>query len=120
MLKRSAWAVLISALFASVLYTTNGCGGTPTETNFHLATLNGTVTDAVSGQPISGASITVQSSGGSPVTATTLSDGRYFVSAISSGSNLIEAIAPGHQRFSTTKNLNDGANTLDIHLQPNP
>jgi Carboxypeptidase regulatory-like domain len=117
MVRRTSWAIVIASFFAVTLYTTNGCGGTPTET-FHLAALSGLVTDAVSGQPIGGATVAVTPSGGTPFTVSTGIDGRYSMTGLSTGNANVNVSAAGHQSQSVTKNLVDGSNTLDVQLRP--
>ena len=110
---------LIALFFASVLYTTNGCGGTSTEPNLHFANITGVVTNAVSGAPVANATITFTQSGVPPLTAKTDNEGRYSAAALTPGNVRIDATATSYQPFSTTIALNEGSNTLNIVLHPN-
>lgn len=109
---------VIALFFASVLYTTNGCGGTSTS-NLHFANITGVVTDAVSRAPIANATITFQQSGVPALTAKTDNEGRYSAAALSPGDVRIDASAAGYQTSSITFTLNEGSNTLNLQLRPN-
>ena len=115
---RVVTSVLVAVFFASVLYTTNGCGGSVTGPTHHFSSISGVVTDGVSGAPIAGATITLQQSGAPAVTAKSGPDGRYSAAALAPGSVRLDASAPGYQPFSISFGLNEGSNSFNIALRP--
>ncbi len=82
-----------------------------TGTSVSTATVSGTVTDASTTRPISGATVT----DGSHSTQTA-SDGTYTLSNLATGSQTIIASASGYQTSSKTVSLNSGTNTVDFAL----
>ena len=110
---------LIALFFSSVLYTTNGCGGTSTAPNLHFANITGVVTDAVSKAPIANATITFSQAGAPALNARTDNQGRYSAAALTPGNVRIDATAAGYQPFSISIALNEGSNSLNIALRPN-
>ncbi|HVT04939.1 MAG TPA: carboxypeptidase regulatory-like domain-containing protein [Thermoanaerobaculia bacterium] len=80
--------------------------GPPTSST---ATLSGTVTAA--GSPVSGAVVSAQGQ-----TATTATDGRYLLTALTSGTTTVSISKSGFTTASQTVTLNAGANALNITL----
>ena len=98
---------------------TVGAGASVTQ-NFGLApnpaTISGTVTDATSGQPIAGA--TVSYSGGS---TSTNAQGQYTVTNVGEGSYAVTAAAANYAGQSETVSVGAGATvTQNFALVPNP
>lgn len=115
MLRRIALVAIIAGAFCGGMYTTFGCGGTPTEVT-PVASLRGTVTNAQSGAPLSGVSVSA-AGGGSSLSLLTDSAGHYeFV--VPQGNVTVTATKSGFQNFSKTVNVQSGDNNLDIALQP--
>src|SRR5450432_1061843 len=119
MAQRVITSALVAIFFASVLYTTNGCGGSVTGPSQHFSSISGVVRDAVSGAPIAGATITLQQPGAAALTAKSGSDGRYSAAALTPGTVGVDASAPGYQSFSISFGLSEGPNSFDIALRPN-
>jgi len=122
MIARAGVSIAITIFFAAVLYTTNGCSGedfsTAPNIPDHAGSLAGIVTNAVTNQPISGATVTV-GSGQNALVSTTGANGRYLVVLIPVGSARVTVTANGYRQFSTTVTIAETANTLDVALQPN-
>lgn len=78
--------------------------------------LQGKVTDAHSGAPLSGVSITVA---GTYKGAVTDYDGRYTLSGLRSGEYTLVFSSIGYEKLEQKTNLSGNA-TLDIQLQPRP
>ena len=83
---------------------------TPTPTAPSLA---GTVTDVVSGAPVSGVAVAAQGQ-----SATTGSDGRYSLTSLTAGAASLTAQHQGHVNFSQSLTLASGTNTSNVALTP--
>ncbi|WP_114579673.1 carboxypeptidase regulatory-like domain-containing protein, partial [Saliphagus sp. LR7] len=84
------------------------------------ATVEGTVTDAESGDPIEGATVTLDADGGT-YTATTDADGTYSLAGIPAGEHEITVTAEDYAEITETIEVpEDGAVTYDAALEPAP
>jgi hypothetical protein len=105
----------IALFFAAAMYTTNGCGGFPTEPGQVFASeVRGTVTDASSGAPVSGALVSIIR-GNTQLVGSADANGRYAIQT-DAGQATVEATATGYVRFTMQINVRDGVNTVDIRM----
>ncbi len=110
----------IGAFFASVLYTTNGCGGSSSPTSpQNSAAVQGVVSNAVTGAAVGNAAITMHQNANT-FTAVSGNNGTYVVNGLLAGDLTVEADATGYSHFSNSARLAAGPNTLNIRLQPSP
>ena len=115
MLRRIALIGVIAGAFTGGMYTTTGCGKSPTEPL--SSTLRGTVTNAQTGAPLINVNVSAATlnAGGS---AFTDAAGHYEV-MVPAGSVQVNATKTGFKFFTTTLNIRSGTvTTLDIPLQP--
>jgi len=76
--------------------------------------LTGTVTNASSGAPVAGATVSVAGK-----TATTASDGSYAISGIAGGAYTMTVSAAGYQTWSSTVTVTNGiTTTVNVALMP--
>lgn len=81
-----------------------------------VGSVHGIVTDKVSGEPVSGASITISPLGKSTTTGT---DGRYEYNKIDVGQYTVQAIAANYETNSKGVSISDGSTSqCDIQLTP--
>ena len=117
MMPRRAILTLVIALsFASVLYTTNGCGGVTSPETPHAGIL-GVVTNATSSAPIANAVVALRQNETS-VSVPTDENGRYNVGGFAPGDLRVDVSATGYQPFSATVRLATGLNMYDVRLRP--
>jgi hypothetical protein len=116
MLRRIALIVVIAGSFSGAMYTTIGCGGSPTEPVTDFGTVSGTVTNAVTSAPIAAASVDFRQ-GNTGVGLFTDNSGRYDI-IVPVGDSRVTVSKSGFQTFTTTITVRIGANPLDVHLQP--
>jgi carboxypeptidase family protein len=105
-----------SLVFASALFTTNGCGGGDVTDPFAMARVNGTVTNAITRAPIVLASVTGNQRDINRI-AFTDSSGRYELLELNEGEVELTATAPGYETLRVTIFLNEGRNTRNIQLR---
>ena len=118
-MRRIAIALILTAVFGGALYTTLGCGGSsPTSPPPAPppSTISGTVTNAVTGAPVVGALVAARILRGEYNTHTDAAG--HYTTFSDTGTITVFVTASGYQTFSKAINVQDGANTLDIKLQP--
>ena len=114
-----------AAGYASKTFTVPVAPGATSTQNFALApdpgTISGTVTDAVTGLPIAGATVSYPPGSGS-ATTTTASDGTYTLANVAPGTYTVTASDTGYVTQSPTNVLvSSGATTTqNFALAPNP
>ncbi|HVM15716.1 MAG TPA: carboxypeptidase regulatory-like domain-containing protein [Egibacteraceae bacterium] len=85
------------------------------------ATIAGQVTDAATGAPIAGATVTMVASDGTETVTTTNDDGRYLYQGVAPGEYTVTADAEGYQPTSQGATATQGQLTrLDFALQADP
>jgi hypothetical protein len=111
-------AARLTVSFALLLAAVSCSGGsspstpTPTPTPTPTTSLTGTVTDAVSNAPVSGAKVAVQGQ-----SATTGADGKYTITGLTNGATTVTSQHQGHLNFSQSVTLS-GATTTNIAMTP--
>jgi hypothetical protein len=97
-----------------------GPGATVTQTvalQPNPATISGLISDAVTGQPVSGATV---SAAGAPGTATSDATGAYTLSSLASGTYLVSVTATNYASQSSSVTASSGVtSTQNFSLQPN-
>lgn len=88
--------------------TTSVATTTVATTSVGASSMAGTVTEAVAGSPISGATVAVQGK-----TATTGADGRYSIPGLTDGTSAVTAQHQGHRNFSQNTAIS-GSATVNI------
>jgi len=83
------------------------------------ATLNGKLSDQT-GQPLSGASVTVTTAAGRSILVKTDDHGAYVVTGLDTGRVSLSYEAPGMRHVTTSLTLHSGENTLDESLSLAP
>ena len=104
---------------ASSLYDYNSANDTASATvNVKPTVLTGIVTDAATGTPIVGASITVTDANSVVWTTTTDADGRYTITGLAAGDATVAAAKPGYETGSAVKTVVSGiTNVQDLALK---
>jgi uncharacterized repeat protein (TIGR01451 family) len=104
---------------ASSLYDYNSANDAASVTvNVKPTVLTGVVTDAATGTPIVGASITVTDANNVVWTTTTDADGRYTITGLAAGNATVEAAKAGYETGSTVKAVVSGVtNVQDLALK---
>ena len=116
MLRRIAVIAIIAGAFCGGMYTTTGCGTSPTEVPL-FGTLRGTVTNAQTGAALSSVNISATTHNAGNF-ASTDAAGHYEL-MVPAGSVQVNATKTGFQSFTRTINIqSDTVTTLDIALQP--
>ncbi len=119
-LGRVARSVAVLAVLC-VIATASGsfsCGGgsssSPPPSPTGTSSLAGTVTDAVTAGPVSGATVAVQNK-----SVTTGADGRYSITGLVDGASTVTAQHQGHRNLTQTSTIT-GATTRDLRLLAAP
>ncbi|HEX8152016.1 MAG TPA: carboxypeptidase-like regulatory domain-containing protein, partial [Thermoanaerobaculia bacterium] len=89
-----------------------GCAGLPTENDFRFGRLTGRVTDATTGAAVAGARVTLQD-----FTVTSNADGRYELTALSTGRHLLVATAAGYAEYRAELRIDEGDQIHNISLR---
>ena len=116
MVRKVAVVVLLIGLYSASVFTINGCGGAtgPTEP-VSPAQLSGRVTDAQTGAPIRGASVTIHN-----LHTTTNDSGMYFFGGLVAGSYLtMQVAAEGYRTMEAQFSVVEGNNVQNMAL-PRP
>lgn len=108
--------VAIGAFFTVSLYTTAGCGPTPTG-SISFSDVHGIVTNAVSGAPVAGAHVTATQNSLTPQIDAD-AQGNYVIGLLDKGDVRITVTAAGYRTFTQTITLRDGPNTFNVRLTP--
>jgi tetratricopeptide (TPR) repeat protein len=106
MLKHPVWRPILALAFLTVAVLAAGC-----DQSVQVAVLEGTITDALTGNPVSGARVVSGSKD-----AITNSDGQYVLQGLQPGTRSITVEAEGYTTFSTVIVVRGGLQQLDIKL----
>ena len=105
------WAMAVGAFVAWSGLAACGPGGTPPSP---IISVSGTVREAVTNQPIAGATVTVQSK-----SATTVANGTYSITGLAEGQAVVTITHQGHTRIAQNIVVN-GATTVNVTLPVEP
>lgn len=108
MRKHPTWMPILALAYLTVAVLAAGC-----DQPVQVAVLAGTITDALTGNPVSGARVVSGSKD-----AITNSDGQYVLQNLQPGTRPITVNAGGYATFSTVAVASGGLQQLDIKLAP--
>ena len=77
-----------------------------------ITQISGVVSDAATGRPIAGATVTL----GNGATATTAANGTYVFPGLAAGTYTVTATATGHSAASTSATVSVGTSATSVNL----
>ncbi len=107
MMRRHSWLFVLGTV--SIL----GCGGDDGGPSGSTGTISGTVTSALSGAALAGATVAAGT-----LQAPSDANGQYELTGVRTGSVVIGAGRPGFQPYSATITVQEGSNAHNIMLSP--